>query len=473
MSLDTTAARHKAGSLLSGAMSFAKRILPVNHPLHATFTHVSSPSLYRSSHSVSVVKGRAYLFGGTDQSGALADNQTHIVILPSSGVGQSDYLSVAARPVDGNELAGVPNSRKNHAAAVIGDSVFVFGGEDEKGHSVETNDGTVWVFDTQSKTWLALEPAPGSAVPPARIAHCVAASEYPGPRNGPVRTERLPQQPMDPATGPLPEPAEKDSWGTLFVSGGKALGADGKLLDDAWAFDVKSRTWSQIASPPGPARIGASLAVAGDRLFRFGGFDERAYLGGGIDWLSLAFISPQRPERHHHDSKNKQREEASSLATSQWQTLAYDNGHGPRDRSFAGLVPVSTGQGRHYLLLVGGEVSIGDRLAYFDDVWAFQLPSDRSSAANTKDNVRKLLNQDTLESAWAEVQYQYLNANGDVRKASNSSAVESENKKGMGTRGRFAVGKGTEVEGASAVVWGGVDDAGQVVGDGWMITVDK
>ena len=44
--------------------------------------------------------------------------------------------------------------------------------------------------------------------------------------------------------------------------------------------------------------------------------------------------------------------------------------------------------------------------------------------------------------------------------------------KGMGLKKGLAVARGTEVDGASVVIWGGVSEKRQVLDDGWLVIVD-
>jgi hypothetical protein len=97
-----------------------------------------------------------------------------------------------------------------------------------------------------------------------------------------------------------------------------------------------------------------------------------------------------------------------------------------------------------------------------------QLPPESSTAAATKDSIRATMRRDTHESQWAEVLYQYVDARGEEERE-----IPGEPKRGLGSRGQFGIAKGTEVDGATAVVWGGVDANGKILKDGWMITVDR
>jgi hypothetical protein len=78
------------------------------------------------------------------------------------------------------------------------------------------------------------------------------------------------------------------------------------------------------------------------------------------------------------------------------------------------------------------------------------------------------MKRDTHESQWAEVIYHYVDTKGEEEKE-----IPGKPKRGLGPRGHFGIAKGTEVDGATCVVWGGVDENGSVLNDGWMVTVDR
>ena len=153
-----------------------------------------------------------------------------------------------------------------------------------------------------------------------------------------------------------------------------------------------------------------------------------------------------------------------------WEEVVHKDSQGttpaaPQARSNAGFVGVTTGQGRQYLLAVGGEA---ENSTFIDDIWALQLAAEPSTAAAVKDNMRATMKRDTHQSQWAEVVYKYVDTKGEEEKE-----IPGEPKRGLGSRGHFGIAKGTEVDGATAVVWGGVDAEGRVLQDGWMITVDR
>jgi hypothetical protein len=440
---------YTAENLLQGAAALVKGITHPTLPIKANLTRITSAPLPRSQHTISIVKGRAYIFGGEVEPGRLADNDMHIVILPSSGVLDADYTSKPAQAANG--LDDVPGPRKGHTAVVIGDSIYIYGGE---GDGVSNENGRVWAYHTVTSTWSFLDPAPGSLSPSHRVGHTSASSDLPAAKTVTYQ-EKAPQQPADPSKN-VPEPPEDDTWGTIFVIGGRDS-SNGQLATDAVAFDLKTRTWSNIPSPPGQPREGATLALAGSRLYRFGGKGVETFASGSLEYLDVA------PVFTHAEG-------GTTPLTSgwAWQEVSHVESKelsAPQARSNAGLVEVTTGQGRHYLLAVGGE---GENSNQLDDIWTFQLPPEHATAAATKDAIRSTMKRDTHEATWAEVLYKYVDSRGEEEKE-----IPGEPKRGLGARTQFAIAKGTEVDGATCIVWGGVSAEGNVLSDGWMITVDR
>ncbi|KAF2144998.1 uncharacterized protein K452DRAFT_221990 [Aplosporella prunicola CBS 121167] len=491
-------ALYGASSVIQGAFGFAKGMLHPTQPLRASLTHISSAPLPRAGHTLAVVKGRAYIFGGEGPDGHLADNAMHVVILPSSGVLEADYYAI--KPRAGTSGGPVPAARKQHSAVVVGDDIFIFGGELDAAASAETEaeqPGTVWAFSTATAAWSRLVPSdPEAPAPSPRALHAAAAAEEPAPRqvNAPP-ANILPQQPPDPAKT-VPEPPEPESWGTLFVAGGRALGnnsadeaeaeaaaaAKSQVLHDLWAFDVRSRTWISLAPPPGPARIGAALALSGSRLYLVGGATASPTMPvprpvasldvSGLWKFSAAGGRPSRTLSGEWETLSHPPATASDDKTA---AASDEDAAGPEPRAGAALLPVTTGQGRGYALLVGGArptaaaSSSSSRL--YSSILALQLPSPASTAAAAKDAVRGSARLDTHAGRWAEVRYRYVDASGDEVGAPAELVAAGE--VGMGGRAGFAAAAGTEVDGASVVAWGGVDEGGRVRGDGWLITVDR
>jgi hypothetical protein len=200
--------------------------------MKATWQHVSIPPLPRSSHSLDVVGGSAYIFGGEVEPRRPVDNDMHIITLPFSGA-SADYYSVAAKPSvktlapaeaasiaeevgapgtpddeakdpltdvplsspppDTSESsdpstekgkspdlssAEVPSPRIGHATATIGTRIFLFGGRSAASETLDEN-GRVWVFETKTNTWSYLDPSRDSLIPPARSYFAAVATDKP------------------------------------------------------------------------------------------------------------------------------------------------------------------------------------------------------------------------------------------------------------------------------------------------------
>lgn len=123
------------------------------------------------------------------------------------------------------------------------------------------------------------------------------------------------------------------------------------------------------------------------------------------------------------------------------------------------MVPITTGQGRNYLALVGGETQSGD---VEEDIWTLQLRPEGMTAASFKDAARQAIKKDTHEAQWAETKY--MNADGVM-------IQEGQQGRGIGPRKGLAAAKEVDVDGASVVVWGGIGADGLPRGDGLMITI--
>lgn len=91
-----------------------------------TWTKIPGPALPRSSHSVSVVGSKAYIFGGCVN----LDRADHREIKPRSPVDNAlhvvDLKTGAYEKVEGR--GDVPEQRVGHVAAVVDGEIYVFGG---------------------------------------------------------------------------------------------------------------------------------------------------------------------------------------------------------------------------------------------------------------------------------------------------------------------------------------------------------
>lgn len=433
------AAVYAAETAVEGAVAAAFGIAKATMPLKATFHRIpTSNPLPRSSHSLSIIKGRAYIFGGEIRPREPVDNVVHVYTLPSSGVLEADYQSIPAKASDGSD---VPAPRVGHTAAVVEDRIYVFGGRGGKEMTPLEEKGRVWVFDTKMRHWSYLDPVKGSPYPEARSYHASVGNEHPLPRKN------------DHTENPVGSPDE-EAHGTIFIHAG--CPASGRV-SDVWAFDIASRIWSPYPDAPGPARGGTCLTFAKNRLYRYGGFDGKSELGGQIDYLDLLVAT--------FDDQSGKGELALSPRTGRWETITFPaDGSAPGDRSVAGLQPINTGQGRSYLLLFLGErdpSSSGHDAAgkFWSDVWSFQLHPEGMTAASFKDATKEVIGKGTGEGTWAQV---------EIAEATMSGGKQAH----PGSRGWFASAPGQDMDVESVVLWGGIDAKNERIGDGWILTVE-
>ncbi|KAL8655123.1 MAG: hypothetical protein Q9210_001070 [Variospora velana] len=440
MEAGAAVAAYGAETAVEGTVGAAVAIAKPTMPLKATWKRlVTSDPLRRSSHSLSVIKGKAYLFGGEEEPRQPVDNVMHVLTLPSSTVHDVDYKAFSAVATTAN--GEVPAPRVGHTAAVVGDRIYIFGGRGGKSMEALEENGAVWEYDIKLNQWSRLAPVKGSSYPEARSYHCSTSTVHPLPSHE-DRTEAAHGN-MDP-----------EAHGTVFVHGGCTTSG---RLNDVWGLDVAARTWSPFPDASGVPRGGASLTFLQSRLYRFGGFDGKAEIGEQIDYLDVVTTT--------FDDQGGKEQLAVVSATGIWETVSPDSGLPmPGNRSVAGLHPVTTGQGRNYLVLVLGErdpSSSGHEGAgqFWDDVWSFQLRPEGMTAASFKDATRELFGAKTGEHAWAPV---------DIPESSMSDG----RKEAPGPLGWFASAPGHDMDPGSIVLWGGVRSDNSRSGDGWILTVE-
>lgn len=456
-------AGYGAETAVEGGVGVAVAIAKATMPLKATWHRIPTDKLLpRSSHSLSIIKGKAYIFGGEEVPRKPVDNHMHVFTLPSSEHDTVDYQIIPSQATASE--GEVPTARVGHTASVVDDRIYMFGGRGGQEMSPLEENGRVWVFDSRLNTFGFLDPAKGSPYPAARSYHASTATDHPlnhvtspsGPPVGSVASDFSKNSrsgPRDQTVSPLGVSSSGfDDHGTMFIHGG--CPASGRVAD-VWAFDIASRMWSQYPDVPGPPRGGPSLTSTQNRLYRFGGFDGKKELGGPIQYLRLI--------RSTFDDSGGKGELAVAPLSGQWESVEAPTGTSvPGDRSVAGLQPVTTGQGRHYLLLFLGEKdpsSAGHDAAgeFWDDVWSFQLQPEGMTAASIKDATRQLYGAKTGESTWARV---------DVPETSVTEKPEH-----PGQRGWFASAPGHDIGPGSVIVWGGIKHDNQRAGDGWILSV--
>lgn len=581
--------------------NFGRHAHPSNPTVKATWERIDVPPVSRSSHTINIVSGNAYIFGGEVNPREPVDNEMHVIVLPFSSAG-ADYYNVKAKAaprveppiiptvieptedddddndeeeegkekelsdiplasplgegediatasghvsdgpdrsvskgkqparanVDTASLGNVPAPRVGHATAVIGNRIFLFGGRGGPDMKPLEEYGRVWVFDTKTHLWSyldsylpAAEPlSPAFAdkrthYPAARSYHSAAAVAQPrefntrGPRRsgggpgrfggavggGLKRTETwtewaqgdseivgTPQRPIVGNVANNSRDEDDEGYGTFIVHGGCL--ENGGRANDTWAFDVHSRVWQELPSAPGKPRGGTSLAVAGGKLWRYGGFNGESEEGGQLDYLALGvddindqsvegdvvlsakgeWKSIQAEDLPGHPAPTKveggDEESAQPLAKT-------DKPYWPGNRSVAGMQTVTIGgvAGREYLILLFGErdpSNAGHEAAgkFWDDIWAYELtrPTTAASVMGAVFGNKSGAGAAATEPGkWFKVETEAYDDEDDTSAA------------GPGPRGWFATAHMGELEERGVVVWGGLNDANQRLGDGWIL----
>ncbi|KAI4209550.1 MAG: hypothetical protein LQ351_007541 [Letrouitia transgressa] len=453
-------AEQAVSTTVEGAAIAGVGLAQSTQPLSADFTQITSDAfLLRSSHTVAVVAGKAYIFGGKSKDGDLADTDVHIVRLPSTkavNAGEPDYRCVPS--LGGGDTPGTPRPRWGHAACAVGHRVYLFGGKGSQ--EVSEEKGRVWVFDTESLHWSYLDPPPEASYPPARTGHGCFASEHPLPHNEASEYASFAEQTKS-ALGKIPSLIGKSSppkepHGSLIICSGTEL-TIGNVLTDTWVFTIATQTWSPLPSTP-PLSNQPSLAFANTTIYLIGGSSD---VGDEIHHLQLQSTT-------YTDARGSG-EVGLKAKPEQWQTLPFPTNPlvpGPRPRRGAGFLPVTTGNGRLYLLYFFGQkvsLSSGDEEPqYWSDTWSYQIPAADVTAASIKDKTRSLMGIATGEGTWSEVKVV----------ANEERGLETEGKSHPGPRAWFgSAALGKDFDGSGVVLWGGINARGDTEGEGWIINV--
>ncbi|KAI5275345.1 galactose oxidase [Aureobasidium subglaciale] len=409
--------------LVEGGLALAKGIYDPTLPLKATIRPINDVNLPRVYHSVSEVKGRAYVFGGKTDGDQLADNAMHMIILPSSGIESTDYQRVEPHSAS-------PPARYGHSSAVIDDQIYIFGGSNAQGPLEER--GRVWVFDTDTNSWSSLDAAVGDA-PESRVWAAAAANSEPKAEHRRTDENVAPQYPLDPAKM-VPEPLSPSTYGTFVVYGG-IVDNEASPSSELWTFDIASRTWTQLPSPPPPTGS-PSITFHNNRLYAVSGTSthhiDLSFSGSSCTENPTTGLTPLSPWSSLPPSTSDLQNQTSSSSTS--------------------LLPITTGQGRNYLLHITPS-----------HLTTLQLTSSATTAASLKDRARDAISKKNATHEWAEVRY-YNNEDVLIQ--------EGQKERGIGGREGFSATKVKEIDGGCVFIWGGIVN-GKVRGDGLLIEVEK
>ncbi|KAM0298112.1 hypothetical protein ACHAPM_008809 [Fusarium culmorum] len=392
----------------------AATVAKPTQPLTAVLTQIAktpeeddSLSLARSHHSVTVINGKAYIFGGKKDDGKLCNNDVHAVAIPGENQvqGQGEY---ACYPAVGDE-GHIPPPRINHAACARRGTLIVFGGQNAEGHEAD-DEFTLWEWEPKAARWSAIEAA-GKA-PQSRHSHQIFYD------------------------------AKKDN---LILHGGYE---NEQRSTGTWLFDFTTRLWHVL--PDAPAAPLASQFVE-STLYSISAESD---IHGSVHCIKTGFIQDESLDQ-----------------LPEWTTVDFPSNPivpGPRPRVGGALIAATTGNGRRYLLyllgsrqdaeLASADESYTEDHPFYSDMWSLQLPSDEYSATRVKDAIRGVIpGVQTGAFSWHELEI------------APAEMTQEAGKVHPGPRGFFGADKC--LDGRGVLIWGGVNAKGETESDGWLLKV--
>jgi N-acetylneuraminic acid mutarotase len=271
--------------------------------------HVSEEISKRSSHTVNLVNGKLYIFGGEHQPRTPIDRNFIAYEL------QSKSWSVIESPTSSSD---VPEARVGHSACSLGDFIYIFGGR----NGVDLGENSLndlYSYDTKNNRWTLLCDGKSHECPEKRSYHTMAALENKiyvfggcsvdhGRLNDlhefDLEAKKWTRLPSDdrilPRGGSTLCSYENSDEKCLYVIAGFA----GKELDDCYKFNLKDKSWSQIQDLPRKLSVFACAAVSNSsmRLILHGGevdpstlghngageFTRETFMFDGTQWHSLS-----------------------------------------------------------------------------------------------------------------------------------------------------------------------------------------
>lgn len=372
------------------------------------------------------------------ESDAEKQHEPQYALLPALPAGATGGEASGVRDEDSD---GIPVARTRHAACAFNVCMAIFGGVDEKGDVIDEK-GRIWLFNTAKSTWEFIGPKLGEHdVPEAR------------------------------AEGKL-----FDCENNLVLHGG--FGKTGEPLKDTWHFSYTDKTWTRLPDAP-QANTNAALT-------------------NGVLWLLT--ITPENNGLNVYMHSLAITSAASPSKPTSWTTQSFPTNPltpSPKPRVAGGLLPMTTGHGRQYLLhffgvtppttkedlpatsspdettlqVVDTQAAVSAEPIQYPDLWTLQLPSttpgrkaswsESLRPAAIKDSIRSAFKADTGTNAWAEV---------DVQPPALDKLGDGESGKvHPGPRAYF----GCDVlkDGSTVMIWGGVNAKGERESDGWLVSL--
>ncbi|XP_058115226.1 nitrile-specifier protein 5 [Magnolia sinica] len=300
----------------------------------------------RSSHAITVVGKKAYVFGGELVPRVPVDNKLHVFDL--------EDLTWSIADVTGD----VPPPRVGVTMAAVGGTIYVFGGRDAD--HTELNE--FYSFDTYTNRWALI--SSGEDGPTNRSYHSTAVDDrrvyvFGGCGVAGRLNDLWAYDVHDHEWVRFPGPGEKcrgRGGPGLTVSGGKiwvVYGFAGEEMDDVHCFDPIKEEWALIETVgerPTPRSVFSTVGI-GKYIFLYGGEidpSDQGHLGAGM--FSAEFFAL----------------DTETLKFERWEDLA-DVGHHPGPRGWCAYSAAQI-NGKDGLLVYGGNSPTNDRL---DDIFFF------------------------------------------------------------------------------------------------------
>lgn len=223
--------------------------------MKGTWQHISLPSLPRSSHSLDIIAGNAYIFGGEigGDGRKPIDNDMHIVVLPWSGA-PADYYAVKAK--------ASPKSSSTEEGGNAAAIPTIITEEDETESQLK---------DPLTEVPLSSSP-PASTVTPSADSESESESEPSTPSNNNNNNNNNKGKALETADVPPPRIGHATAViGTrIFMFGGRSgdsssattiLNENGRV----WVFETQTHSWTYLdphrSSPVPPPRSDHSAAA--------------------------------------------------------------------------------------------------------------------------------------------------------------------------------------------------------------------
>ncbi|KAG7109719.1 Alkaline phosphatase H like protein [Verticillium longisporum] len=380
---------------------------------HAEYPYVLTPmcrlSLSRYNHTVTVIEGKAYMFGGQKQDSQLCSVNIHALAIPTTGVAAASeyacYPALAMKDVDTGEMI-VPVPRTEHAACARGHYLVIHGGRDATGAVIDED--CIWLWDSRALSWSRIQA-------PSQI----------GKR-------------LSPRYGHHIFLAGKED--VVVLHGGRT-GPETPANMETWLFTFDTLAWTKLPSSPAAPMAAAFV----DHVLYT--VSRGVNTPGAINFLDIRDSAADR-------------ERADAL---EWQTVDYAVSPltpAPKPREGGALVPITTGVGRNYLIHMFGhsDGALAGEGDFYSDIWSLQVPSRGLSAAALKDAIReKLPRAESGEFSWAEIEI--------VPEEKDSGGGKAH----PGPRALFGAAAAGD---ANLVFWGGINGSdGGNEEDSWLLQI--